>query len=172
MAAYHCQAMAELHLHHYVNAAITLDTLYALIPYRQTTLRQRIFLQAARAYRMAGDHEASLQRVASLIHTLQRKDSVNQEILLHALLERSHIYLALGQSLRAMHDLDHILVIDETHQVALLQRARLYLTIEQPELARQDIDTITRYYPTHKTTQQLIASLSSINHNEQSDTLP
>ncbi len=160
-AAYHCRAMAEFRLKRYAHAATTLNQLHDLLPRGEERLRRNVFLQAVKSWRLAGEHNRPLKDISAFIHRLQSVplDAATEHDLAAALTERSALYVASGQRLKALHDLDHVLSFQPDQVGALLARAEIYALMKEVALAKADVEVVLRQNPGHKEAQRLLAKI-------------
>jgi tetratricopeptide (TPR) repeat protein len=161
LAAYHCQAMAEFRNKQYNASASTLNKLHSLLPTQRARLRRNIRIQSIKASRLGKNYRRATEQASGFIRSLQQGElaPADKRDLVAGLLERSKLWEALQQPLKAMQDLDHILSLNPGHQRARLRRARLYMELGDKHLSKQDLEYVLRQQPDNHRAQHLMKQL-------------
>jgi len=131
-AAQHCQALAMIGLGQYEDAGVLLEKIAQTLPTVKARLASNVFMQAGRAWSMAGKVERALHDQNEGL----KIDGKNVDLLL----DRASTYGNSGMYFEALDDLNVAADLDPKRPDVFALRASAYIALGQLDLAADNLD--------------------------------
>jgi tetratricopeptide (TPR) repeat protein len=131
-AAQHCQALAMIGLGQYEDAGVLLEKIAQTLPNVKARLASDVFMQAGRAWTMAGKIERALHDQNEGL----KIDAKNVDLLL----DRASTYGNNGMYFEALDDLNAAADLDGKRPDIFALRASAYIALNQLDLAADNLD--------------------------------
>jgi tetratricopeptide (TPR) repeat protein len=131
-AAQHCQALALIGLGQYEDAGVLLEKIAQTLPTVKARLASNVFMQAGRAWSMAGKVERALHDQNEGL----KIDPRNVDLLL----DRASTYGNSGMYFEALDDLNAAADLDSKRPDIFALRASAYIALGQLDLAADNLD--------------------------------
>ncbi|WP_303977066.1 hypothetical protein [Dongia mobilis] len=131
-AAQHCQALALIGLRQYEDAGVMLERIAQTLPSVKARLASNVFMQAGRAWTMAGKIERALHDQNEGL----KIDPRNVDLLL----DRASTYGNSGMYFEALDDLNAAADLDAKRPDIFALRASAYIALNQLDLAADNLD--------------------------------
>lgn len=131
-AAQHCQALAMIGLGQYEDAGVLLEKIAQTLPNVKARLASNVFMQAGRAWTMAGKVERALHDQNEGL----KIDAKNVDLLL----DRASTYGNNGMYFEALDDLNAAADLDSKRPDIFALRASAYIALGQLDLAADNLD--------------------------------
>ena len=157
LAAQHCMALALYEMRDFLGAAHELENILHSVTPSQGRLWLSMKSQTAKAYQNAGRFANADQHLGQALRWAS--DNGLDDDMVPLLVQRGRIYALHNEHLRAIHDLDHALSIDEKNDLVLLERARVFIKMGDTDSALKDIKSVLANDPLHEEASILLGKV-------------
>ncbi len=161
LSALHCKSISLFALKRYAQAAKSLDSMWSVLKDSDAyTLQLNVLRQTAKALNLAGNREEAMRRYALALAIMARDDggdaSYAKNAAVEILLDRANMYLASGDGLSALQDMDYAVSYGVMAERVLVLRAKIYMFLDQLDLAKVDLNAALAQNPSSIEAQEML----------------